>query len=74
MTNIAQQQQELRAKIWRIANDVRGSVDGWDFKQFVLGTLFYRFISENKTLLPTLKVVIKVLLIQTIVMIRSHLK
>lgn len=49
MTNIAQQQQELRAKIWRIANDVRGSVDGWDFKQFVLGTLFYRFISENFT-------------------------
>lgn len=46
MTSIAQQQ-ELRAKIWRIANDVRGSVDGWDFKQFVLGTLFYRFISEN---------------------------
>ena len=49
MTNIAQQQQELRTKIWRIANDVRGSVDGWDFKQFVLGTLFYRFISENFT-------------------------
>ena len=48
MTNIAQQQ-ELRAKIWKIANDVRGSVDGWDFKQFVLGTLFYRFISENFT-------------------------
>lgn len=49
MANIAQHQQELRAKIWRIANDVRGSVDGWDFKQFVLGTLFYRFISENFT-------------------------
>ena len=48
MTSIAQQQ-ELRAKIWRIANDVRGSVDGWDFKQFVLGTLFFRFISENFT-------------------------
>lgn len=48
MTNIAQRQ-ELQAKIWRIANDVRGSVDGWDFKQFVLGTLFYRFISENFT-------------------------
>lgn len=48
MTSIAQQQ-ELRAKIWRIANDVRGSVDGWDFKQFVLGALFYRFISENFT-------------------------
>jgi type I restriction enzyme M protein len=46
MTSIAQRQ-ELQAKIWKIANDVRGSVDGWDFKQFVLGTLFYRFISEN---------------------------
>lgn len=43
------QRAELRAKIWKIANDVRGSVDGWDFKQFVLGTLFYRFISENFT-------------------------
>lgn len=43
------QRAELQAKIWRIANDVRGSVDGWDFKQYVLGTLFYRFISENFT-------------------------
>ena len=34
-------------QIWKIANDVRGAVDGWDFKQYVLGTLFYRFISEN---------------------------
>ena len=41
------QRAELQAKIWKIANDVRGSVDGWDFKHFVLGTLFYRFISEN---------------------------
>ena len=37
----------LQRKIWDIANDVRGAVDGWDFKQYVLGTLFYRFISEN---------------------------
>lgn len=43
----AQQRQELQRRIWQIANDVRGSVDGWDFKQYVLGTLFYRFISEN---------------------------
>lgn len=43
------QRQELRAKAWKIANEVRGAVDGWDFKQFVLGTLFYRFISENFT-------------------------
>ncbi|WP_394146850.1 type I restriction-modification system subunit M [Shewanella atlantica] len=42
-----QQRAALQAQIWRIANDVRGSVDGWDFKQYVLGTLFYRFISEN---------------------------
>lgn len=42
-----QQRQELQRGIWQIANDVRGSVDGWDFKQYVLGTLFYRFISEN---------------------------
>lgn len=44
------QRAELQAKIWKIANDVRGSVDGWDFKQFVLGTLFYRFISEHFTI------------------------
>ncbi len=39
----------MQANIWRIANEVRGAVDGWDFKQFVLGALFYRFISENFT-------------------------
>ena len=38
---------ELHRTIWRIANDLRGSVDGWDFKSYVLGMLFYRFISEN---------------------------
>lgn len=43
------QRAQLHNQIWKIANDVRGSVDGWDFKQFVLGTLFYRFISENFT-------------------------
>mgnify|MGYP002737402294 CR=1 FL=1 len=41
------QQAELRKTIWRIANELRGSVDGWDFKSYVLGMLFYRFISEN---------------------------
>lgn len=41
------QRNELQSQIWKIANDVRGSVDGWDFKQYVLGILFYRFISEN---------------------------
>lgn len=44
-----EQQEQLQNTIWKIANEVRGAVDGWDFKQFVLGTLFYRFISENFT-------------------------
>lgn len=44
-----QERAALHATIWRIANDLRGSVDGWDFKQYVLGMLFYRFISENLT-------------------------
>src|SRR5574343_617751 len=48
MTSIAQKE-EIKNKIWKIANEVRGSVDGWDFKHFVLGALFYRFISENFT-------------------------
>jgi type I restriction enzyme M protein len=42
-----QQRADLQNQIWKIANEVRGAVDGWDFKQYVLGTLFYRFISEN---------------------------
>ncbi len=46
MTSLAQKE-EIKNKIWKIANEVRGSVDGWDFKHFVLGALFYRFISEN---------------------------
>ncbi len=46
-TTKEQERAALHATIWRIANDMRGSVDGWDFKQYVLGMLFYRFISEN---------------------------
>lgn len=42
-----QEREELHRTIWGMANDLRGSVDGWDFKQYVLGTLFYRYISEN---------------------------
>ena len=42
-----QEREELHRTIWNIANDLRGSVDGWDFKQYVLGMLFYRYISEN---------------------------
>ena len=44
-----QERTELHRAIWQIATDLRGSVDGWDFKQYVLGILFYRFISENLT-------------------------
>ena len=44
-----QQRDALQRKIWQIADEVRGAVDGWDFKQYVLGTLFYRFISEHFT-------------------------
>ena len=42
-----QEREELHRTIWNMANDLRGSVDGWDFKQYVLGMLFYRYISEN---------------------------
>ena len=44
-----QEREELHKAIWNIANDLRGSVDGWDFKQYVLGFMFYRYISENIT-------------------------
>ncbi len=46
-TTKEQERAKLHRAIWQIANDLRGSVDGWDFKQYVLGMLFYRFISEN---------------------------
>ena len=46
MANI-QERAELHKTIWKIANDLRGSVDGWEFKAYVLGSIFYRFISEN---------------------------
>ena len=49
VTSKESERAELHKTIWRIANDLRGSVDGWDFKTYVLGTLFYRFISENLT-------------------------
>ena len=44
-----QEREELHKAIWSIADDLRGSVDGWDFKQYVLGIMFYRYISENLT-------------------------
>lgn len=44
-----QERNELYRTIWTLANELRGSVDGWDFKQYVLGMLFYRYISENLT-------------------------
>lgn len=43
------EREELHKKIWSIADDLRGSVDGWDFKQYILGIMFYRYISENIT-------------------------
>lgn len=46
-TTKEQQRAELHKTIWSIADDLRGSVDGWDFKQYILCTLFYRFVSEN---------------------------
>jgi type I restriction enzyme M protein len=46
-TKKEQERARLHSTIWKIANDLRGSVDGWDFKQYILGMLFYRFISEN---------------------------
>lgn len=49
MLNNEQEKQELHRVIWNIANDLRGAVDGWDFKSYVLGTLFYKYISENLT-------------------------
>jgi type I restriction enzyme M protein len=47
MSSAAQQRDAVQSQIWKIANEVRGAVDGWDFKQYVLGTLFYRFMSEH---------------------------
>ena len=41
------EREELHKAIWRVADDLRGSVDGWDFKQYILGIMFYRYISEN---------------------------
>ena len=49
MENNMQEREELHKAIWSIADDLRGSVDGWDFKQYILGMMFYRYISENIT-------------------------
>lgn len=43
------EREELHRAIWAIADELRGAVDGWDFKNYVLGTMFYRYISENLT-------------------------
>ncbi len=48
-TKKEQEREELHKAIWAIADDLRGAVDGWDFKNYVLGTMFYRYISENLT-------------------------
>ena len=44
-----QEREELHRAIWAIADELRGAVDGWDFKNYVLGTMFYRYVSENLT-------------------------
>ena len=44
-----QERNEVHKAIWAIADDLRGAVDGWDFKQYILGIMFYRYISENIT-------------------------
>lgn len=49
MASKEQEMNEIHKGIWQIANDLRGAVDGWDFKSYVLGTLFYKYISENLT-------------------------
>ena len=46
-TKKEQEREELHRAIWAIADELRGAVDGWDFKNYVLGTMFYRYISEN---------------------------
>lgn len=48
-TKKEQERDEFHRAIWAIADDLRGSVDGWDFKSYVLGFMFYRYISENLT-------------------------
>lgn len=48
-TKKEQERDELHRAIWAIADDLRGSVDGWDFKSYVLGTMFYRYLSEHIT-------------------------
>ena len=48
-----QERDELHRAIWAIADELRGSVDGWDFKSYVLGMMFYRYISENLTITST---------------------
>lgn len=46
-TRKEQERDEFHRAIWAIADELRGAVDGWDFKNYVLGTMFYRYISEN---------------------------
>ena len=46
-TKKEQERDELHRAIWAIADELRGAVDGWDFKNYVLGTMFYRYISGN---------------------------
>ena len=72
MDNVKEQERaQLHSTIWKIAEDLRGSVDGWDFKSYVLGILFYRYISENITILIRVN---GMLVIQILIMQQSLMK
>ena len=58
-TKKEQEREELHRAIWAIADELRGAVDGWDFKNYVLGTMFYRYISEKRIFYFTERVVLQ---------------
>lgn len=47
MVKQAQQQAELHKQLWAMANDLRGNMDASEFKNYILGLIFYRYLSEN---------------------------
>ncbi len=46
-TTYQQQANELSKQLWAIANDLRGNMDASKFKNYILGTIFYRYLSER---------------------------
>ena len=63
----AQERAEIHKTIWATADKLRGAVDGWDFKQYIIGTIFYRYLSEN-FIKVKVKQAIQSLIIATLVM------